>query len=170
MQRECVRFCETLVLILEHAFRQMQPQLLGWCTDNVLAETCSLMYNTCGFEMKWPVGQSTRKVGTACNPTDLITTCLPNHIIESHLASLHWNTSNERSDSSLQLHARRCHHWCGRRALRQFSEGECEDMITVLFVKAACVSLWRVPNLQASTARGFRIFMGVSKNSGQTLL
>ena len=32
--------------------------------------------------------------------------------------------------------------------MRHFSEGECEDMIAVLFVKAACVSLWRVPNLQ----------------------
>ena len=37
-----------------------------------------------------------------------------------------------------------------------FPRGECEDMITVLFVKAACVSLWRVPKLQAVSARGFK--------------
>ena len=29
-------------------------------------------------------------------------------------------------------------------------------MITVLFVKATCVSLWRVPKLQAVSARGFK--------------
>ena len=32
----------------------------------------------------------------------------------------------------------------------------CEDMITVLVVKATCVSLWRVPKLQAVSARGFK--------------
>ena len=37
---------------------------------------------------------------------------------------------------------------------------ESEDMITVLFVKAACVSLWRVPNLQAPSARSFKLLMG----------
>ena len=32
----------------------------------------------------------------------------------------------------------------------------CEDMIAVLFVKAACVSLWTVPKLQVVSARGFK--------------
>ena len=36
-----------------------------------------------------------------------------------------------------------------------FSEEDCEDTIAVPFVEAACVSLWRVPNLQAASARCF---------------
>ena len=34
----------------------------------------------------------TRKVETTSNPADLFTKCLPCHIIESHLASLHMYT------------------------------------------------------------------------------
>ena len=47
----------------------------------------------------------TRKVETSSNPADLFTKCLPCHIIESHLASLHMYTRSSRSDSSLKLHA-----------------------------------------------------------------
>ena len=36
----------------------------------------------------------------------------------------------------------------------------CEDMIAVPLVTAACVSLWRVPNLQAVTARGCKTLDG----------
>ena len=131
---------------------QMHPQLSGWRTDNDIDVQYLWIQNEVANGTV-----HTRKDETTSNPADLFTKCLPCHIIESHLASLHMYTRSPRSDSSLKLHAWRSDRAYGRHALRHFSEGECEDMITVLLSKLpACVRLWRVPKLLAASARGFK--------------